>query len=118
MPDTETLTDTAPFNPVTYYSPAPETPPQERERERERIKYKDLYEEMMAQVDSLEESHRQLALELRAERERLASERTIVRVQVATIEALQDLIVILKLHASWQGFQAPAVPALNNAHPF
>ncbi len=118
MPDTEALTDTVPFNPVTYYGPAPEAPPQERERERERIRYKDLYEEMSAQVESLEESHRQLALELRAERERLASERTIARCQVATIEALQDLIVVLKLHASWQGFQAPAVPPRNDEHPF
>lgn len=108
MPDTETLTESAPCHLVTTY-PAPETPPQERERER--VRYKELYEEMSTQVESLEESHRQLAQELRAERERLASEKKLTRLQ-------EDMIEVLKLLASWRGFQPQTVPPLDEAHPF
>ena len=95
MTETETL---------TLETPAPTT----AEIVRERTRYKELYEEMCAQVDSLEHSHRELALELRTERERLKHQ-----VKVTTLQ--DELIGILRLHASWTW---PKSPPIDEDHPF
>ncbi len=94
---------------ATLETPAPEPLPiTAAEIARERIKYKSLYEEMCAQVDSLEHSHRELALELRTERERLKHQ-----VKVTTLQ--DELIGILRLHASWTWTQSPPI---DEDHPF